>query len=286
MSLILPFCSKESVLDSNGMCVTIAVAHMFNLLRVKDVALEERDLWHATRGWGRFETIIQMIYCACSVLETCDCHVGRLLCTPKGEQDESVPDRFTVCLHSSLVSCMVFVHVSAASVSKNSSVARCLMFIAVSIAWSYIIGVPAFLRSLQAQEERKEHDNAAQMPRVQNIVLCQLRFAFMLLVDMPYVIAFLPILLLVTAIRACKVWKNDMPMTHPEFFIHTDILVDPLGDLIHLLASAASMRNPSMPRKTAPILPLKGDEKARSESQDDTLNQFIMAKAAMAKMSS
>lgn len=265
---------KESILDSNALAVTLAFAQVFNLLRIRDVAVEEEEFIRVTRGWTRLEFLVQMLYCGANLLETCEAKISSFWPNTKAYRAD-VTDRGVIILHSFMMAGMVFVHVNKASLGKVLSVTRCSCFTAASITWAYVIGVPALLKSLHMQESSKEHEQREGDARLINTVHIHLRFAYILVVDLPLVFVCLPVQFGILLYKAIQVWSDDkMEMTHPSFFIYQDVLVDPFNVCTPLLTN---FFHASTSKKN--VLPIiKMDDKP-GEGQDDIAAQFRLARA-------
>lgn len=281
---VILYCDRnirhESIIDSNALAATIAAAQLFNLLRIKDVASEEEDFVRVTRGWTRLESVVQLLYCVTSMAETCDINMSALLPSVKSKQPMFSPDRTSIVTHALLLSGMVFVHVNKASVGKVLSVSRCACFTTISIVWSYIIGIPTTLRNLHAQEDSREHGSRDPEGRLQSIIFIHLRFAYILIVDLPFVVVFTAVQVCIIIYKTAVIWSDEATlqrMTHPEFFIFADVITDPFSVFGSIVTGALSMHG-----SKKNVLPLRGDEKI-PDIPDDIAAQFKLARAGAGK---
>lgn len=270
----------ESILDSNAIAATLAVAQLFNLLRIKDVATEEEEFIRVTRGWTRIETLVQVLYCLASLAETCDVSPASMFTHNKAMRSAFAPDKASILTQALLVCGMVFVHLNKKSLEKVYSVSRCACFCIISVAWSYIVGVPTTLRHLHTMDEFKENSSRETDGRLQNIAFVHLRFAYILVVDLPFVLVAVPVQLALIIYKAATIWVDDVTyqrMTHPEFFISQDVITGPFS----IFAGVATTVYQAPAVKKA-LLPLRAEDK-QQDAGDDIALQFKLARANAGK---
>jgi hypothetical protein len=149
---------NESIFDSNAVTMSILVAHMFNLIRIREVPAESHFVIvyaDSSMGLTKLGMAVQVIYCVVSILVVFDYNIGcSEVASAKPLHDHGFTT-ITIITHAILMSTMVFIHINVSSMGQPLIISRSLSFTVLSILWSYIVGVRNTVNALHAREDCK-----------------------------------------------------------------------------------------------------------------------------------
>jgi hypothetical protein len=176
---------------------------------------------------------IQFIYCATSLLLIADYKLSETFAA-KGTVSDFTTGRISISGHAFMMMIMVFIYINPLSMSQTLTITRSLAFTLLSILWTYIVGVRNTVNAMHSREDCKVDRSALNSSHayVQPIIHCHLRFGVVLVADIWYIAAWIPLALVLTLVRSYRSGLNED--THQ---VNPDPYLDPTLVSVYLPSS-------------------------------------------------
>jgi hypothetical protein len=114
------------------------------------------------------------------------------------------------------------------------------------------------------QEERMPNGNIRTL--LQPVIHCHLRFGAALVVDVSYLIVWIPVVLVLTIVRSYR-RPPQSEDTHQDYYMHTETIKDPFSTMNCIFTSKSTHFRSILPIPTQETLPLKNPDDMKSEFQ-------------------
>jgi hypothetical protein len=149
---------NESIFDSNGVVLSILLSHMLNLLRVREVPMESHFVRvnpDQTTVLTKMGVAVQVVYCAVSMFSVSEYSFTDIGISKMSSDTPRMLNK-TMCIHATLMSLMIFIHINPSSMTQTLTIGRSLSFTTLVILWSYVVGVKNTVNSLHMKEYCKQ----------------------------------------------------------------------------------------------------------------------------------
>lgn len=250
----------ESVLDINSLCNTLVACHVLNLYRPSEHA-HVNEYVQIPPFMHPFVSFILGGLCMWRIADLSQFGDIR----SKRDQHQNVT---TMALSIILVCSVPY---SEENLTRNMLLLRYTLFSICSLTWTYSVGITSLIIALYKETTKK--DGIHQGHVIQDALLCQVRFCFILLVDIRQMIFFSFVGILMTIAKSYSIRGEHVPSTHPSYVIHSDNMP---GVVLYVLNFMGNLMKKSTKRvsESTSYIDLEAPNSSSDASRGTTLPSF------------
>jgi hypothetical protein len=212
---------NEAIFDSNAILCNILTFYIINNFRSVENTKPHRYL--SVSAVPVICHILQGIYCSSAVLLFFGCETYPCIIR-KTHSHTAKP--YIIIMHGVLLVCIVQLPEHGIAFNQHFTITRSYAFLLLSIAWSYINGIPYMVKLLQGTPrspyavndgEKDGRYNTTVSTVVQSFVHCQLMFTAILFVTDAYFYILVVIFAVIMCHRFSMLGKNEC-ISHVDYF--------------------------------------------------------------------
>lgn len=232
-------CRVESVFDINSLCNTLVACHVLNLYRPS----EHSKVNEYVKLPPFTHPFVSFLMCSLCMVRIADLsQFGDI--RNKKEQNRNV----TMMALSVILICSV--PYSEENLARNMLLLRYTLFSACCLTWTYSVGITSLILALHRETGKRDGVHHGHI--VQEALLCQVRFCFILLVDLRSMFFFALTGLLITIAKSYSIRGDQAPSTHHSYVIQSDNMPGPVLYILNFMGNLMS----NIVKKSTEVIPV------------------------------